>query len=242
MQRNELILAAALGVLVLSGAVFQFYLGAGKTAEIVVTHSQRIPFENAAIIPKSAAAPTPAPLAIAGDDARLFHFLNSADLKQFMAVSGIGEKLAGQIVAQRNEIGRFSSIDQILAVEGVGDAKLEAMRRHVLRAGSAAPTPIITPSFVLPPVYGRPIFAPAPALQTPVSSREPRRPLSLNQASIADLAAVSGIGESLAQSIVNARQTAKGFKSWKDVDAIPGIGEQRLKLLQQYFYLPNDRK
>jgi len=243
MQRNELLLAAALSVLVLVGTAFQFFHGAGKTAEVVVTHPEKMPFQNAATVPTPAAVPT-ALLMTAGDDARLFAYLNSADLKQLTVIPGIGEKLGRNILAQRSAIGRFASIDQILAVEGVGDAKLEAMRQYVLQLGmvGATPSPLITPSFFSQPAYNRPFSAPQITPRASITNHDARRPLSFNQASIEDLSAVSGIGKSLAQSIVNARQKAKGFKSWKEVDAIPGIGEQRLKLLQQYFYLPNDRK
>ncbi len=51
-----------------------------------------------------------------------------------------------------------------------------------------------------------------------------------NAATAQDLALVPGIGPSLAEALVAARDG--GFRSWDEVDAVPGVGAARLLALQ----------
>jgi competence protein ComEA len=54
--------------------------------------------------------------------------LNTADEAALDALPGVGPATAAAIVAHRQQIGRFTSIDQLLDVRGIGEAKLEAIR------------------------------------------------------------------------------------------------------------------
>jgi competence protein ComEA len=54
--------------------------------------------------------------------------LNAADEAALDALPGIGPATASAIVAHRAEIGRFTSVDQLLDVRGIGEAKLEQLR------------------------------------------------------------------------------------------------------------------
>lgn len=56
--------------------------------------------------------------------------------------------------------------------------------------------------------------------------------------SAADLALLPGIGPSLADEIVKARDARGGFCSWDEVDAIDGVGEARLLALQRLAEIP----
>ena len=51
--------------------------------------------------------------------------LNSADEDMLMHLPGIGEVLAGRILAYREEIGSFSSVEELLNVEGIGKKRFE---------------------------------------------------------------------------------------------------------------------
>lgn len=51
-----------------------------------------------------------------------------------------------------------------------------------------------------------------------------------NTATADDLALVPGIGPALARELVAARDG--GFRSWGEIDAVPGVGEARLAALQ----------
>ena len=57
--------------------------------------------------------------------------LNTASAQELTALPGIGETLAGRIVAYREENGPFLRADQIMAVSGIGPGTYEKLREHV---------------------------------------------------------------------------------------------------------------
>ncbi len=85
--------------------------------------------------------PTPAAIAALPDasgadasptgEAALSVNLNTASVQGLMELPGIGETLAGRIVAYREENGPFIRIDQIMAVSGIGPGTYEKLRRYV---------------------------------------------------------------------------------------------------------------
>jgi competence protein ComEA len=58
--------------------------------------------------------------------------LSSATEADLDELDGIGPTLAGRIVEWRRAHGGFASIDQLLDVPGIGPARLEAIRPHVV--------------------------------------------------------------------------------------------------------------
>lgn len=57
--------------------------------------------------------------------------LNTADVAALDGLPRIGPALASRIVAWRDEHGRFTSVDDLLAVPGIGDAILAGLRELV---------------------------------------------------------------------------------------------------------------
>ena len=57
--------------------------------------------------------------------------LNSATVDQLKSLPGIGETRANQIIALRTAVGRFSTIEQLLEIHGIGEKTLEAIRPMV---------------------------------------------------------------------------------------------------------------
>lgn len=65
--------------------------------------------------------------------------LNAADACDLDRLPGIGPAKAEAILAYREEHGPFQSVDDLLAVSGIGEVTLENLRPYVT-AGSAAET------------------------------------------------------------------------------------------------------
>ncbi len=53
--------------------------------------------------------------------------LNSATAEELQVLPGIGEVKANAIVTYRNEVGPFSSVEEVVEVRGIGPATLEAI-------------------------------------------------------------------------------------------------------------------
>ena len=58
--------------------------------------------------------------------------INSADVKQLMALNGVGRKMAERIVAYRESHGPFKKASELRKVEGVDDALWEKNRTRIV--------------------------------------------------------------------------------------------------------------
>lgn len=54
--------------------------------------------------------------------------INTADEIELQTLPGVGPVLAGRIVAHRESVGRFESVDDLLDVVGIGETKLASFR------------------------------------------------------------------------------------------------------------------
>ena len=57
--------------------------------------------------------------------------INTATQTELETLPGIGPSIALKIINYRNENGRFSSIEEIKNVSGIGDSKFEALKKYI---------------------------------------------------------------------------------------------------------------
>ena len=61
--------------------------------------------------------------------------INSANVTDLAQLPGIGEVLARRIVDYRTTHGRFTAVEQLTNVEGIGEGKLEAILEQITIGG-----------------------------------------------------------------------------------------------------------
>jgi competence protein ComEA len=58
--------------------------------------------------------------------------INRADVQQLQRLEGIGPVLAQRIVEYRQEVNGFTVVEELLLVEGIGEATLENIREFII--------------------------------------------------------------------------------------------------------------
>jgi competence ComEA-like helix-hairpin-helix protein len=89
--------------------------------------SARPSFQSAASVADWDRSPEKASRAASGSAAGVVD-LNTASAAQLVALPGIGEALAKRIVAWRDANGPFRSVEALMEVDGIGEAKLARLR------------------------------------------------------------------------------------------------------------------
>jgi competence protein ComEA len=77
------------------------------------------------------------------------------------------------------------------------------------------------------------------ASDKPVKHGKPKKkapafPLSINTASADDLCFIKGVGPSLAQKIIDYRETKGPFRSAKDLEKVSGVGAKKRQAIEEF--------
>lgn len=61
--------------------------------------------------------------------------INTADADLLQTLPGIGAEFAARIIAYRDQMGGFTSVEQIMEVEGIGEKRFEAIKAWITVGG-----------------------------------------------------------------------------------------------------------
>ena len=67
--------------------------------------------------------------------------LNVANIKELQELPGVGAVTAQRIIDLRQKSGRFHRVEDLLAVRGISQKKLDAMRKYITVSPAPAPNP-----------------------------------------------------------------------------------------------------
>lgn len=142
--------------------------------------------------------------------------LNLASGNELALLPGIGPALAGRIEQHRQEKGRFRTVEDLLEVPGIGPATLARIRDRVT-VGGQPPEPAKAP---LPSSLASSPFA-------------PKARIDPNNATLAQLDTLPGIGPKLGQRILDER-LRRPFASVEDLRRVKGIGPKTIEKLRPH--------
>ena len=164
--------------------------------------------------------------------------INTASAEELMQINGIGKVTAESIVAYRDSFGYFYSVEELLNVDGIGEKKLAGMTDFIYIDPDIIPEIENEESTALETDVWSGISDTEDTVTVTVSPGEfpDIFPLELNRASKEELMSINGIGEVLAQRIVEYAEQY-GFNNVDDLLNVSGIGESKLKSIAPYVYV-----
>ena len=136
--------------------------------------------------------------------------IDRSSLEDLTRLPRIGPVLAGRIVAEREARGPFGSLEQLGRVSGIGPAVLETLGPHAFFSGH-----------------------PRPPLQGVNHGG-----VSLNTASVEELAQLPGLGPKRARAIVEDRRRHGPYRRLEDLMRVRGIGPRLIERLRDRGRVP----
>ena len=169
--------------------------------------------------------------------------LNAASAAELEQLPHIGAVLAERITAYRDQIGGFSNREQLLEVEGIGEATLYEIYDLLYLENETFPEPEPEPA-----ESPAPAEVPQPAETAPPATEPPAAaapavtfPLDLNQATAAELEQIPEMQPELAEKIVTFRQQIQAFSSVYELLYVDGMTEAYFVQLRDYVQITEER-
>jgi len=219
LTRSEQIALVAVAAAVLGGFAVQGWRGRSSGGGLRVKEAAHwepipVPLLESSGPPTARPGSEPSPAAIE---------LNTASSVELERLPGIGPVRAQAIVAHREAIGGFTSIEDLLDVYGIGEGTLARIRPYVtLRLDEAAA------SVPRAPADG----APTESTPSPPTSAAPRS-INVNTAGFDELQAIPGIGPALAERILE-RRRGRPFASPEELIDVRGIGPVNFETMRPW--------
>lgn len=169
--------------------------------------------------------------------------LNAASAAELEQLPHIGAVLAERITAYRDQIGGFSNREQLLEVEGIGEATLYEIYDLLYLENETFPEPEPEPAGVPAPAAEPQPAETAPPATEPLAAAAPAVtfPLDLNQATTAELEQIPEMQPELAEKIVAFRLQIQAFSSVYELLYVDGMTEAYFVQLRDYVQITEER-
>lgn len=168
--------------------------------------------------------------------------LNAASAAELEQLPHIGAVLAERITAYRDQIGGFSNREQLLEVEGIGEATLYEIYDLLYLENETfpepEPEPAESPALAAEP---QPAETAPPATEPPAAAAPAVTfPLDLNQATAAELEQIPEMQPELAEKIVAFRQQIQAFSSVYELLYVDGMTEAYFVQFRDYVQITEE--
>ena len=208
-RNKEALLIISAGIMLAGSAVWRFadgYRQENREAVIITDTAEASTVVSSVHTSKTAAAST----AVKAPTTAAFLLLdiNSATAEDLTQLSGIGEHLAAEIVAYREEHGRFLNIEELMNVSGIGEVTFANIREHVYVVDPVYTTAVTTEKPTEPRTE-----AATEAETEPLLTLEDVAPININTADIDTLVLLPHVDEDTAAEIVELREKLGHFSN-----------------------------
>lgn len=165
--------------------------------------------------------------------------VNTANEQDFKQLPGIGETLSKRIVKFRNSKGGFNEVKEIKDVYGLSAEVFDLIAAKLYIDSASLPPPR---EWIAQNNRGLGQGAERENEKTPFPSSESTdfesafEPIDLNQANAQQLEALPGIGEKLANRIINYRKSLGFYASVEQLKSVYGLSEQNYERMHSFLY------
>lgn len=173
--------------------------------------------------------------------------INNADRDALLFADGIGETLADRIISYREAVGAVKRMDELLAVSGIGEAKLASLKRLFYAPDDNSPEKTVSSSVTATPSMTS--SAPetttpypassAPETTAPSTTKKPaiRQKVSINTASAEELERCLLISKEQAEEIVSLREEIGGYVNILEILYCESISDELYLEIDEYLTL-----
>lgn len=144
--------------------------------------------------------------------------LNKATMSQLIKLPGIGPSKARAIVEYREKIGKFTDLEQLMEVPGIGEKTFERLKDYL---------------FVEEKVYKQTDLKIIEVDNSKSQKISQDFPINVNSADLKTLQKLPGIGEVKAKAIIEYREKNGGFRTIDELKNVKGIGEKTFEKIKE---------